>query len=238
MSNLLQQVAGPQGQYIPRPGRSRCWCGRIKFLYARFCMTCRKILARSPVINDVFIVGGRRCRKISLTKGQYALVWEKHYDWLVTFEWYAKWSKEMGSYYAYTVARRSDGSWQHLAMHRMVRSIVDPEVHVDHHNKDTLDNRWCNLRPGSRANNQANHKKRVDNTSGYIGVRFHKPRGTWLGRVQCNGVRYLTRYCSSIKEAALERDLLALKHHGEFAVLNFPKQPRPPFVKFRGRIRR
>jgi hypothetical protein len=63
---------------------------------------------------------------------------------------------------------------------------------------DGLDNRRTNLRPAGPPDQAANHGKRADNTSGYIGVSWDKQHGKW-------------------------RAQKALEHYGEFAVLNFPR---------------
>jgi hypothetical protein len=41
---------------------------------------------------------------------------------------------------------------------------------IDHVNRDSTDNRWCNLREVTNRQNAMNAKRRVDNTSGSNGV--------------------------------------------------------------------
>lgn len=54
-----------------------------------------------------------------------------------------------------------------------------PNGLVDHHNGNSLDNRWCNLRDATKGQNQLNrHRMHPRNTSGYRGVckiRITKP---------------------------------------------------------------
>ncbi len=56
-----------------------------------------------------------------------------------------------------------------------------PNKEVDHLNRKRADNRWCNLKQASSADNSKNMTKRCDNTSGYTGVypdkRFNN--GKW-----------------------------------------------------------
>ena len=63
-----------------------------------------------------------------------------------------------------------------------------PPACLDHVNRDRLDNRWCNLRPATRAQNILNGKTRRDNSSGMRGVTYMKNCKRWCGRVQLHGV--------------------------------------------------
>lgn len=58
---------------------------------------------------------------------------------------------------------------------------------IDHINGDRGNNRIANLRDVTNSVNLQNVKgSRVDNTSGYLGVTFHKPTGQWRARIQAN----------------------------------------------------
>lgn len=59
-----------------------------------------------------------------------------------------------------------------------------PEEMVDHINHNKLDNRWENLRPVTNQENQRNMKKPKDNTSGVVGVYWHKPAKRWLASIR------------------------------------------------------
>lgn len=92
---------------------------------------------------------------------------------------------------------------------------------VDHINGNVLDNRKCNLRVCTHAENMRNiTKRRKGNTSGYTGVSKCGKR--WAASI---GDRGKTIYLGSFgnkEEAARARDLKAIELHGEFASLNFP----------------
>ena len=60
--------------------------------------------------------------------------------------------------------------------HRVIWKIVtgdEPDI-IDHINGDGSDNRWLNLRDGTRSQNQRNQRRRTDNASGCTGVFFYK----------------------------------------------------------------
>lgn len=56
---------------------------------------------------------------------------------------------------------------------------------IDHINGDGTDNRICNIRNGTRSDNQKNLKIAQNNTSGVTGVRFHKSSKRWLAEFGC-----------------------------------------------------
>ena len=61
-----------------------------------------------------------------------------------------------------------------------------PSRYIDHINMIKTDNRWSNLRAATMSQNQANTKRRKDNTSGYKGVT-KTPFNTWQAKTMFNG---------------------------------------------------
>lgn len=59
---------------------------------------------------------------------------------------------------------------------------VEPD-HIDHINGVRGDNRLCNLRSVNRKENNRNAKRRQDNTSGNVGVCYHKATGKWRAKL-------------------------------------------------------
>lgn len=90
-----------------------------------------------------------------------------------------------------------------------------PKADIDHINGDITDNRLCNLRAVSHEANTQNQKLRRTNTSGVMGVSFHKPYRKWVAAVKCNGkVNFLG--CFHRKEdaiAAREAGLIRFGFH-------------------------
>lgn len=87
----------------------------------------------------------------------------------------------------------------------------------DHINRDPLDNRRCNLRPATQAENTRNQSLRKNNTSGVIGVAWVKKEEIWIARI---GIDHKKIYLGSFinKDDAIRARLNAeAKYFGEFA---------------------
>ena len=73
---------------------------------------------------------------------------------------------------------------------------------VDHLSRDSLDNRWRNLKASTNAENMKNQSKRRDNTSGVTGVHWIMRRGKWQAEACLNGkMKYLGLF-TDINDAA------------------------------------
>lgn len=62
-----------------------------------------------------------------------------------------------------------------------------PAEQIDHVSGDRADNRIENLRPVSHAENGKNKRKPSSNTSGVVGVFWHKVHRKWLAKIMVNG---------------------------------------------------
>lgn len=95
---------------------------------------------------------------------------------------------------------------------------------VDHINHDGLDNRRCNLRPATHAENRRNMLKRTmrsgrPSLSQYKGVA--PKRQKWRAQIVVDRKEIYLGVFSSEEEAAHAYDKAARQYHGEFALLNF-----------------
>ena len=75
---------------------------------------------------------------------------------------------------------------------------------IDHINHNPLDNRKCNLRLVTPAQNGYNKGIQPYNTSGEIGVYFNNRRKKWIAHIIYNDKHYCVYY-SSKEEAVIAR---------------------------------
>ena len=77
-------------------------------------------------------------------------------------------------------------NYQTLLVHRVAWKIMtgaDP-VEIDHIDGNRSNNKWSNLRNGTRSDNQRNAALKSTNTSGYHGVRFDTRLQRWTAIIQ------------------------------------------------------
>jgi len=113
-----------------------------------------------------------------------------------------------------------------VGLHRLIMN-APKGLTVDHINGNTLDNRKKNLRLATPSQNSCNRNRpRMLLKHKYRGVAFF-PRLTknpWNARIKVKQKSIYIGYFPTIEKAALAYDKMALKHHGEFARLNFPRK--------------
>ena len=156
---------------------------------------------------------------IPLTKGQVAKVSPEDYEALSAKKWHAHWNSHTKSYYAARNERGVDGKWHVLLMHRLIKGFPFMDARqVDHEDLDTLNNQRWNLREADKHQQQQNHRRRKDNSTGFKGVDFRRANSNYRARIGVGG-KMVTLGVRKTAEAA-HRELYvpaALKLHGEFA---------------------
>jgi hypothetical protein len=166
-------------------------------------------------------------RYIPLTHGLYAIVDAQDYEWLSQYKWAAHYNQRRNIIYA----ARSSYSYENgrrrrrtILMHREIMKPPEGMV-IDHINSNGLNNRRCNLRTCTQAQNMHNCRPRTDGRSRFIGVYPHKDR--WRAKVTCKGRLHHVGTFSDEVEAAKARDRKAVELFGSFARLNFPEEVAP-----------
>lgn len=162
-------------------------------------------------------------KTIQLTRGREALVDDDDFEWLSSFNWYAAVSGK--TFYARRSIQLSNGR-QTLHMHREVMQRAGHDLtgmDVDHREHDGLDNRKSMLRVVTKSQNLANQRgPQSGNTSGFLGVYFHKGTRRWIARIRVNGEQlYLGSFDKPI-EAARAHDAYIIKHGLMFHTLSIP----------------
>ena len=99
----------------------------------------------------------------------------------------------------------------------MHHGIFDESLLIDHIDNNPLNNRIENLRLCNLSENARNANKRVDNSSGYKGVSWHKQSSKWVAQITVNGKRKHLGFFKD-KEEAHEAYCEASKAiYGDFA---------------------
>ena len=137
-------------------------------------------------------------RKMSLTKGQFALVDCEDFEWLSTWKW-SSFSTKGGVFYACRGTTRN-GVHKTLFMHREIMGLKAGDgLEIDHINRNPLDNRRANLRLATRKENCANRGQRRRSMLSEclrlesllpVGSSVNFWRGQWVVKIStvCNSV--------------------------------------------------
>lgn len=127
--------------------------------------------------------------------------------------WLRQWTWRLGSKgYAYTT-HNGERVHLHVMLMRPRRG-----VHIDHANRNRLDNRRKNLRRATRSQNLVNATKRDGTQSRFVGVRPSSNGRTWIARVGPGGI-HVGVYPTEIA-AARARDEAAIRLYRERVTLN------------------
>lgn len=110
-------------------------------------------------------------------------------------------------------------------LHRLI-ARAEPGDAVDHINRNPLDNRRSNLRICSQRENSCNQSGARSNPSGLKGVSRTADGAKWRARIMVNRKEIHLGSHLTKEGAARAYDDAAIKHFGEFAYLNFPRERR------------
>lgn len=91
---------------------------------------------------------------------------------------------------------------------------------IDHINGNGLDNRRKNLRLVTKSQNMMNRGIQKNNTSGFMGVSFHKATGRWRAYIKKDKKQFYLGLFDNKKDAAIAYNEATKFYHGEYAYLN------------------
>lgn len=151
-------------------------------------------------------------KKIKLTgmyaDNKYALVDDRDYARCIKKSWHLSPEGRPRS------SHKINGRWKLITIHRFILGF--PNSHIDHKNRNPLDNRRSNLRLCTRAQNAANSPPK--SKSGMKGVTKHHFK--WATRIKVNQKDICVGLYKTKEEAAAAYNEAAKKYFGEFAWLN------------------
>lgn len=156
-------------------------------------------------------------KEIPLTQGYTAKVDDYNFSRVTQHSWSAHIDVN-------TVYGRAKINSELVLMHRFILGLTDPMLLVDHIDRDGLNCLVTNLRVVTKSQSNMNRSIFSNNTSGYRGVSFKKQNRKYCSYINLNGQRISLGYYLTAIEAAIAYDTAAKRHHGEYAVLNFPEE--------------
>ncbi len=146
---------------------------------------------------------------------------DEDFDLINKYHWCISYVR--GAFYC-TTAFTIDGKKYQKKMHRVIMGVDDPSIHIDHRSIDGLDNRRCNLRVATIAQNTRDVGPNSKNTTGYKGVYMykegHKNAGKFTAVLRFNGKKIFGGYFKTAEDAAIKYNEMALKYHEEFGYQN------------------
>jgi len=162
-------------------------------------------------------------RRISLGQGKFTIVDQQDFYRFNMFNWCPR--VQGPNIYAVRFTGDTKKNNRVISLHREIMNAPKGLL-VDHRNNDSSDNHRGNLRIATAYQNGQNRriKKKETAWSQFVGIYFDKGRRNWIYQVRANGKLVSTGRFATEIEAARARDRAAIKYHGEFARLNFPKE--------------
>jgi hypothetical protein len=141
-------------------------------------------------------------------------------DSAILDDWRWAWRKDSRGYVSSTKAT-GGGRCKPVRLHRLLLDF--PASAIDHANGNKLDNRRCNLRICTNAQNQANRDP-LPHSSRFKGVTVRKSTGRFEAQIWNNYKRIWIGTFANEQDAARAYDAAAIEHFGEFARTNFPRE--------------
>ena len=171
-------------------------CGCLQKEYAKTCPTMIMKTENKYIEHENYM-------ECILSNGQSTYFDKNDYDIIKKYSWFGN------AGYAYTIIDDD----KIVPMHY----VLFNDYFYDHVDRDKLNNRRNNLRKCNYSQNNQNHTKRKDNTSGITGVTFHKRSSSWEARINVGNKRITLYHGDSFEEATIARLQAEKKYYGEFA---------------------
>jgi len=131
------------------------------------------------------------------------------FDKIKNYPWYPK-TGEWGTYCSGYVNKKV------ITLHRFIMNAKDGE-YIDHIDKNTLNNRKSNLRFVTNQQNGFNRKVGKNNTSGIMGIIWHKNIHKWCVRIKINYKNIHIGVYENFQDAIIARLKAEKEYFKEFA---------------------
>lgn len=196
----------------------QCECGNTRIVLGRF-LKSGDVKSCGCLKRDKTIERNKAGQKHNIydMSNEYGIGWneDKTFSFKFDKEDYDKikdiyWNNHKG----YAIGGNNEST--HWAMHRIIMNIDDPKIEVDHINHDTSDNRKCNLRLTTHAENLRNTKLYKNSTTGITGITVLK-NGRYNAHISYNGkTKNLGNYID-LEDAIQARKDAEEKYFGEYS---------------------
>lgn len=153
------------------------------------------------------------CVKIPLNDGWFTIVDAKSADLVCNYLWYAHGSIKKKFYVR--SSKYSGGSCKTFSIHRF---LFGPSSRiVDHKNRNTMDNRMCNIRAATSQQNGVNSPPRFGRKYKGVVSAKNKRKIAWVAQLCGERIGVF----DDEQNAAMAYDKRAVERFGDFAWLNF-----------------
>jgi hypothetical protein len=116
----------------------------------------------------------------------------------------------------YAIARTKDFGTTRITIHNIILKKKNPKNHIDHINRDKLDNRKKNLRECTHSQNKMNRPMQSNSTSKIKGVFWVEERKRWLARLFIRPNLRMQKRFKNKKEAIHQRKIWEKEFFREF----------------------
>ena len=165
-----------------------------------------------------FKIDGVYCRLLAGTQGMFGIVDDVDFADASEFFWHSRYKKSSHSWYLERSLPMINGRRpKKIGLHQQILSLPKGDQRMpDHINGCGLDNRRKNLRPATKEQNGWNSRKKITNSSGYIGVSLHVC-GKWAAQIRVGKRKQHLGLFVTALAAHEAYSAAALEHRGEFA---------------------
>lgn len=152
----------------------------------------------AAVFHDAFV-------EMRTSKGEPFLIDAEDYERVKNVCWYINHGYVLGCI-----------NGKEVRLHRFLTECPETAI-VDHINQNKADNRKCNLRIVNHSQNNMNKSMQKNNTSGYVGVNYHKKNRKWTASISVNRHQIYLGSFDMIQDAIEARKKAEERYFGAFS---------------------